>query len=160
MKNTNGLLIWVVFSFKISISHREDGLEDTGNCFLHTDVEIQVLVLPWKSTKMVLIGKRGLIAHTSSLPHCPLSQGFSWIFYICCLQWDVSPSPTHCVNEDKALWIKSVKCFAPITDLTKVRLNSLSPHTYVCIVSAQKCSFPLSESADLNGPLHSRLHKR
>lgn len=92
-----------------------------------------------------------------SLLHCPLSQGFSWIFYICCLQWDASPSPAHCSNEDKALWIKSVKCFASITDFTKARLNPLPPHTYVCTVSAQKCSSPRSESADLNGPLHSGL---
>lgn len=97
------------------------------------------------------------IAHTPSLPHCPLNRGFSWIFYIFCLQWDVSPSPAHCINEDKALGIQRVKCFAPITDFAKARLNSLPPHTYVCIVSAQKCSSPLSESADLNGPLHSYI---
>lgn len=97
------------------------------------------------------------IAHTPSLPHCSLSQGFSWIFTYAVCNGMLHPPPMHCINEDKALWIKRVKGFAPITDFTKARLNSLSPHTYVCIVSAQKCGSPRSESADSNGPLHSRL---
>lgn len=119
---------------------------------------MQVLVLPWKSTKMVLICTRGLlILHHSLTAHWAEASPGYFTYAVC--NGMLHPSQRTVSMRTRLCGSKVLRALLLLQILQKQDWILSPPHTYVCIVSAQKYSSPRSESSDLNGPLYSGLHK-